>query len=147
MDAVPRRAVLSGVVVTVATIAGCAGGNTTGRSDAESRDFDGWLSSTTAYNGIVDRTGQSLVTVGVGGDDGLSFDPAAIRVDTGTTVRWEWTGGGSAHNVVAEYTSFESGTYSEAGRTFERAFDTEGIVKYRCVPHEYAGMKAVILVE
>lgn len=147
MDVVTRRAVLSGVVAGLASLAGCVGGSATGRSDLGVPDFDGWLSGTTAYDGVADRTGQSLATVVVGGDDGLSFAPAAIRVDSGTTVRWEWTGGGSAHNVVAKDRSFESGTYAEAGRTFEQIFDTAGVVKYLCVPHEYAGMKGVVVVD
>lgn len=130
----------------VAVFAGCAGTSPPGRSDSEQPDFDGWLSSTPAYDGVVDWTSRSRVTVEVGGDDGLSFDPVAVRVDTGTTVRWEWAGGGSAHNVVAKDRSFESKTYAEAGRTFERSFNTAGVVKYLCVPHEYAGMKGVLVV-
>lgn len=146
METVTRRAVLSGVAVGVTILAGCAGGNASRTDSADRPDFDGWLANTAAYDGVMDRTGQSTVLVAVGGDDGLSFEPPAIRVDVGTTVRWEWTGGGSAHNVAAKDGTFESNTYAESGGTFERSFDTAGVVKYLCVPHEYAGMKGVIVV-
>lgn len=143
---VPRRTVLSGVAVAISCLAGCTGVTASGTPAAERPDFDGWLSNTAAYGGIADLTGRRSVTIDVGGRDGLSFDPAATRIDVGTSVRWHWTGGGSAHNVVAKNRSFESETSAEAGRTFERTFDTAGLVKYLCVPHEYAGMKGVLLV-
>jgi halocyanin-like protein len=75
----------------------------------------------------------------------MSFDPVAIRVDAGATVRWEWAGGGSAHNVAAADGSFESAYHTAEGATFERTFHAPGVVKYLCVPHEYAGMKGVIV--
>lgn len=147
MEPVTRRAVLSGLALGVTSLAGCAGVNASSVIDAERPDFDGWLSNTAAYEGIVDRTGWQAVTIEVGGNDGLSFKPAAVRIDIGTSVQWQWNGGGSAHNVVSKNRSFESKTYSEADRTFERRFDTAGVVKYLCVPHEYAGMKGVIVVK
>jgi halocyanin-like protein len=60
--------------------------------------------------------------------------PAAVRVDPGTTVVWEWTGNGGGHNVVAENGAFESETTSEAGHTFEYTLEESVIVKYACTP-------------
>ncbi|ESP90042.1 halocyanin 2 [Candidatus Halobonum tyrrellensis G22] len=31
----------------------------------------------------------------------MAFDPAAVAVDAGTTVTWEWTGRGGEQDVVA----------------------------------------------
>jgi plastocyanin len=65
----------------------------------------------------------------------------------GTTVRWEWTGDGGAHNVVAEDGTFDSGS-PEAGDTaaFEYTFTDVGSHIYACKPHEALGMKGVITV-
>lgn len=139
-----RRAVLSGVALGVATLAGCA--RTGMNSSPDGRpEFDGWLSDVEGYDGVVDATGRSLVTVVVGPGGDMSFDPAAVRVDVGTTVRWEWAGGGSAHNVAATDGSFESAYHTTKGATFDRTFDEPGAVKYLCVPHEYVGMKGIVV--
>jgi len=71
--------------------------------------YDGWLDDVDNYDGTHDYTGQDEVTVAVGAVDGLKFGPAAILIDPGTTVVWEWTGEGGAHNVVADDETFNSG--------------------------------------
>jgi plastocyanin len=52
-----------------------------------------------SYDGsVADMTEQSEVTVETGaeGNGGnFAFEPAAIRIDTGTTVVWKWTGQGA----------------------------------------------------
>lgn len=126
-------------------LAGClARANGSDGSPAET--YDGWLADANGYDGLVDRTGRPVVTVVVGGNPDMAFDPVAVRVDAGTTVRWEWAGGGSVHNVAADDGRFESEYSSEAGATYERTFDAPGVVKYQCVPHAYAGMKGVVVV-
>jgi halocyanin-like protein len=102
------------------------------------------------YEGVVDATGQSevSVTVGAAGNGGnYAFNPPAVQVDPGTTVVWEWTGEGQQHNVLAEEGGeFESELTGEAGFTFEHTFDSEGVVKYSCTPHRTLGMKGVVVV-
>lgn len=113
-------------------------------------DYGDWFSNVSNYAETVDRTGQQEVTVTVGaeGNNGnLAFGPAAVRVDPGTTVVWEWNGKGGTHNVAAEDGSFESEMTGEAGFTFEHTFEEAGITKYACVPHEAMGMKGAIVVE
>jgi len=110
-----------------------------------------WLSDVGNYGGtITDRTGQSNVSVQTGaeGNNGnFAYEPAAIRVDTGTTVVWEWTGQGGSHNVVAESGGeFESKLVSDAGHTFEQTFESAGAVTYYCTPHRGVGMKGAIIV-
>jgi halocyanin-like protein len=116
-----------------------------------SAQYGDWLSDVPNYDGTHDYRGRDEVTVAVGaGENGLVFGPAAILVDPGTTVVWEWTGAGGAHNVVADDGPFDSGeTVGEAGHTFEYTFSdaTSGdVFAYLCTPHQAVGMKGVVAI-
>ena len=108
--------------------------------------MDDYLSDARLYDGtVLDLTGSDEVVVDVGaGDVGFAFDPAALRVAAGTTVRWEWTGTGGAHNVAAaseSATDFDSGSaVDSAEETFEHTFDEPGVQLYYCTPHRMNGM-------
>ena len=115
---------------------------------------DQFLSGVPNYDGdIVDETGNDEVTVAVG-ENGLQFTPSAIRVNTGTTVTWEW--GGPNHNVVAQEDAFpqsdvppavfDSGEPQGPGTTFEFTFEQAGGYPYLCEPHSYQ-MKGFVIVE
>jgi halocyanin-like protein len=160
-DKLSRRRYLAGTgaALTIGTLAGCSGGGdggdgSDGSSGSAAEDvpdeIDEYLSDARMYEGtIMDSTGQDEVTVQVGaGDIGYAFSPAAIRIDSGTTVVWEWTGEGGAHNVesVEESESdFSSGNaVAEEGETFEQSFDNTGIQLYRCTPHQANGMLGAI---
>lgn len=142
-----RRSFLRG---TAAAGTATAAGATLGSASAQSEpDYGDWFDDVSNFDGTYDFTGESEVTVDVGapGNGGnLAFSPAAIRVDPGTTVVWEWTGKGSVHNVVAEDGSFGSDRYSTAGETYERTFDSEGTFEYLCEPHVAMGMKGAVVV-
>ncbi|MFB6125984.1 MAG: halocyanin domain-containing protein [Halolamina sp.] len=170
-----RRSVLRGCgVALTGLLAGCAGGGdgddgesdatdgdgestpTPTEEDAEADDsgsmasFDGWMENVGNYDGVVDRTGQSEVTVKVGTEangGAYGYGPAAVRVSAGTTVSWEWTGNGGSHNVVARDGSFESELVGEGGHTFTHTFESTGTTKYYCQPHKTMGMKGVVVVE
>lgn len=125
------------------------GGNETG-GGGEQPSFDGWLADTSNYDGVEDVTGQEGATVMVGaeGNGGnLAFEPAAVRIDAGTTVTWEWTGQGGSHNVKHQDGNFESEYHDQEGATFEHTFEEAGTYKYLCVPHQSQGMKGVVVVE
>jgi len=111
-------------------------------------DYDGYLDDARNFDGtVVDATGQSSVTVAVGaeGNGGtFAFDPPAVRVDAGTTVRWEWTGEGGAHSVVAADGRFVSDLTDQANVTYEHTFQTVGVARYYCAPHRTLGMKGVV---
>ncbi|MXR40546.1 halocyanin domain-containing protein [Halobaculum sp. WSA2] len=112
-------------------------------------DFEAWFGNVSNYDGVVDKRGMNTVTVTVGAPGnggGFAFGPAAVRVDPGTTVVWEWTGEGGMHNVAATDGAYESALSSDAGDTFERTFDAEGISRYVCTPHEPMGMKGAVVV-
>lgn len=131
-----RRRLLAAGVVT--GLAGCLESNSGG-------PYDGYLSAAKGFESVMDQTGTDEVTVQVGaGEQGLAFDPAAVRVSPGTTVVWEWTGKGGRHNVVEQEGSFKSPYYVGPGRTFEQTFDEATVVKYLCEPHESQGMLGVV---
>lgn len=144
-----RRYVIgTGTVVTLGGLAGCADSDEGNGdvSDDVPAELDEFLADARLYDGtIAVRTDEDEVTVDVGGGpDGLAFDPPALRIDAGTTVRWEWTGEGGEHNVVSTPESdseFSSGdSAAEAGTTFEHAFDEAGIQLYECEPHRGVNM-------
>lgn len=108
-----------------------------------------WLADVDNFTGVVDRTGLETVTVQVGaqGNDGyFAFEPPAVRVSRGTTVTWEWTGQGGAHDVVALDGSFASDLTADADASFSHTFDATGTVRYYCSPHRALGMKGTVVV-
>ena len=139
---------------TTATASGTAGGgsNASGaESGGSSTDFDygDWFADVSNFDGTVDATGQDEVRIEVGasGNGGaFAFSPAAVNVDPGTRIVWEWTGEGGQHDVAAADESFGSELQSEAGATYGIEVDGAGIVEYACTPHEGIGMKGAIVV-
>ncbi|MES3516684.1 MAG: halocyanin domain-containing protein [Natronomonas sp.] len=162
MTNLSRRRMIGAAIgtVSVVTLAGCAGDDDTGDDDGDDADgddpvppeMDAFLTENEArlYDGTIeDATGTDEVVVAVGaGDGGLAFDPPALRIDAGTTVVWEWTGDGGAHNVASTEESssdFESGSaVDDADETFEQSFDDDGLQYYRCTPHQTVGMYGAI---
>ncbi|PSP82859.1 halocyanin domain-containing protein [Halobacteriales archaeon QS_1_68_17] len=110
-----------------------------------------YLSDVGNFDGSVsDMTGKDEVIVEVGsrGNGGyFAFYPVAVRVSPGTTVVWEWTGEGGAHNVVAEEGTYESELTDEGGFTFSQTFPSSGDSLYYCEPHRSLGMKGAVVVE
>ncbi len=115
-------------------------------------DYGGWFDDVGNFEGTVDMTGNSSVTVDVGaeGNGGtFAFEPAAVRVDPGTTVTFSWSS--ATHNVLVE--SQPSGAswqghsaIENEGFEFEHTFESEGITKYYCEPHLSLGMKGAVVV-
>jgi nitrite reductase (NO-forming) len=115
--------------------------------DGTAADFGGYLDDVDNVDGVVDRTGESEVTIEVGspGNGGnFGYGPAAVKVDEGTTVTWEWVTG--MHDVQAEDGSFKSTLTDDDGHTFSQPMDKAGVVKYFCQPHKAMGMKGVVVV-
>ena len=133
-----RRAYLSVVAGASVALAGCGGGR---------EEYGDWFSNVDNYDGEIDRTGEGRVVVAVGADDGFAFDPAAIQVDAGTAVSWQWTGTGGRHNVVERGGAFASPYYQDAGEAWEYTFDEAGLFPYYCDPHREMGMKGGVRVE
>lgn len=173
-DELTRRRLLSTTTVAAAgVLAGCGGGGgdesggggdengdtttpTEEETAAETEDgaqaaVSEYLASTSNYDGeILDETGNETVTVEVGSSangGNFGFAPAAIRVDSGTTVRWVWTGEGGQHNVVDEDGAYESELVADEGHEFEHTFEESGTSLYFCEPHKTLGMKGAVVVE
>lgn len=138
------------------------GSNTLSGSDYP--EVDEWLTETEIgdeaqnYDGtILDRREEDAVEVEVGtGDTGLQFEPPAVAVSPGTTVRWVWTGQGGAHNVVAggdeqngesDYEFSSGDPVDEEGETYEQTLEDPGNALYYCRPHLTVGMKGAVIVE
>lgn len=161
---------LAGLTTLITGLAGCSeGGDTDDGSDEtlsgeDYPEVDEWLTEMEVggeapnYDGaIVDQREEDTIRIDVGaGDDGLQFEPAAVAVSAGTTVRWEWTGEGGAHNVVADPDGqigesdheFSSGDpVDEEGETYEQMLDDSGTALYHCEPHLSVGMKGAVVVE
>jgi halocyanin-like protein len=174
-EQIPRRTALRGIglAATAGVLAGCSsdagdgesdggdGGGYGGGGDGDSdggggedtsvpSEVDDYLSGAMEYEGeAVDATGEDSPTVDVGaGNAGLAFDPPALRVSTGTTVTWVWTGQGGGHNVVAEDGAFDSGgAVVEEGTEFQHTFEDSGNYHYYCNPHRASGMLGAVIVE
>lgn len=111
-----------------------------------------WLSATGNYDGeILDRRAEDQVDVQVGtqSENGnFAFSPVAIRIQTGTTVQWQWTGRGGSHNVQARRGQFRSGSPREGGGiTFTHTFEETGTYLYECSVHTNFGMRGAVIVE
>ncbi|WP_276270789.1 halocyanin domain-containing protein [Haloarcula litorea] len=136
----------------VRSAVGTAALGAVGTATAQSEpDYGGWFENVSNYDGTVDRRGQDTVeiTVGAQGNNGaFAFSPAAVMVSPGTEVVWTWTGEGGGHNVVSEGDGpLDSGSpVSEADTTYSHTFESEGIYKYVCTPHESLGMKGAVVV-
>ena len=141
-------------MTAVAALAGCFGDGNGGGDDGPILDtepnYKGWFKGVSNYEGTRDLRDQSEVTVAVGAQGSLGyfkFAPPAIAVSPGTTVRWEWTGKGGPHNVVAQEGTFESGKpVDRKDETFEYTFDSPGVFRYYCEPHRGQGMKGAAFV-
>jgi halocyanin-like protein len=111
-------------------------------------DFGGWLDDVGNFNGVEDMRGNDQVTVQVGTEANggpYGYTPAAVHVDAGTTIQFEWTGN-QEHNVVHQDGEFESDLYTAAGVNYEYTFEEDGIYNYYCTPHRGLGMKGSVVV-
>jgi halocyanin-like protein len=117
---------------------------------------DDWLAGVDRFEGTVtDRTDRDRTTVRAGapGNGGhFSFDPLVAKVSTGTTVAWEWSGEGGAHNVVfdteaGDPVAADSGEVtSEPGVHYEHTFEEAGVYLYYCAPHQSLGGRGAVIV-
>ena len=72
------------------------------------------------------------------------FQPGALAVPAGTTVRWVWVQGATEHNVVPDATEPTSSTIEDYPFIYQYTFTTPGTYDYHCTVH--AGMSGTITV-
>ena len=159
-----RRALALAAGGTLGSLAGCLGSldrigdggsdgsddEFTDTTDVPEPEYGHWFDGGTDYPGTVDRRGEEAVAIAVGDGDGFRFDPAAVWVDYGTTVRWEWTGEAGAHDV-ATYdgpAAIRSRVTDEADHEYAVTVteSDEGITRYSCRPHQGIGEHGAIVV-
>lgn len=146
-----RRTVLkAGGATLMLGVAGCVGDDDDGNggdSDVPS-EVDDYLSDANGYDGsITDMTGEDSITIENGPNEpDYEYDPAAVRIDAGTEVTWEWVTDG--HTVTADEgpADFDTAIENE-GFEFSYTFDEEGIVLYECAPHAAIGQLGAVVVE
>ncbi|MFB6118810.1 plastocyanin/azurin family copper-binding protein [Halosegnis sp.] len=133
-----RRDFLRALPVGAVALAGCSGGGT----DTETSTAT--PTETPTPTPTASPTPDADLTVIVGPDGNLVYDPEQATVDVGATVAWVWDSGG--HSVTVESTpdgadwSGTGTTLHDAGYVHEHTFDTEGVYDYYCNPHRSAGM-------
>jgi halocyanin-like protein len=102
------------------------------------------------YDSISAKGGSSTtVAVGAEGNGGtFAYAPAAIAVEQGTTVNWEWQAESGRHNVESTGDSdfgLDSGD-PKTEDSYEFTFEEAGVALYECIPHKSLGMKGAVVV-
>ncbi|WP_435077097.1 plastocyanin/azurin family copper-binding protein [Halococcus sp. AFM35] len=132
------------------------GRTTTGSTDTRPvtepapQPVDEYLSDANFYDGNM-VVGVPFVAVGAPGPK-TGFDPAAIKVATGTEVTWEWANDEQAHSVVSASTSdgtrvLDSGRPKEGTRvTYRHTFEEPGIYRYYCGVHRAQTARGAVVV-
>ena len=149
-SAVTRRSLLRASAGAGAAAVGTSA--LVGGAAAQDASVDEWLSDADNYDGVIDETGSGEVTVEVGTNangGSFGFGPAAVQVDPGTTVTFEWVS--NTHNVLVENQPSEAGWSGEEGinnegYSYSHTFETEGVYTYYCNPHLSMGMKGAVVV-
>jgi halocyanin-like protein len=138
-------AAVSGAGTAAAAEEGEGGGGSGGTPD-----FGGYIDGAKGGS-FEDMRGNEEVTVEVGGgSEDLAFLPTGLWIDPGTTVTFEWVSNG--HNVLPEEQPDGAGwegsgqALENEGFSYTHTFDTAGIYKYYCSPHEQLGMLGAIAV-
>lgn len=125
--------------------------STNAGENGSQQQVSSWLSGANYDGSLEDLTGSNMPTVKVGAKSKngyFAFEPAAIRISTGTKVTWQWTGKGGVHNVVAKSDAFTSGEpLSENSATYTHTFEESGVYLYYCTPHRSLGMKGAVIVK
>ncbi|MFC7057482.1 halocyanin domain-containing protein [Halovenus salina] len=130
-----------------AIIVGDGGGGGGGGGSNADAQVDEYLADANGYDGsIEDMTGQGSITIENGSNEpDYAFGPAAVRIDAGTEITWEWVSDGHSVRAV-EGAEFDSGI-ENSGFTWSRTFDEPGVILYECQPHAAIGQLGAIIVE
>ena len=159
-----RRQVLKAVGATgfALPLAGCSGGEGgDGGGDATTTPETTTAETTTTSDSDGDEQ-SSGVTVAVGPEKRLRFEPEDVEVTVGETVDWAFESPG--HNVTSmpgaspkcenpegaePFASYEGDQHfavNEVGTTFSHTFEVPGEYVYVCTPHAGQGMVGTVTV-
>lgn len=138
--------------IGMTAIAGCLGvvssdADSQGTPETAERDGENQLDEP------VDHAAVAMKSDGAG----HHFDPPLVWITPGGTVTW--TNESGAHTatayhpdvdkprrIPAEASAWDSGMFSESGKTSEHTFDVEGVYDYFCIPHEFRAMVGRVIV-
>ncbi len=158
MQANTRRRLLQGLGAGALALAGCFGGdgddpeNDTGAENGDEGETgeqdEGTEDDPTSEEDEpeeleipdpVDWTDESRATIEVGPGGEHAFVPDAVRVETGTTLRWVWMTDG--HSVVPTHQPSDAGfegneSVEDGGFEFEFVPEVPGEYRYGCEKHE-----------
>jgi halocyanin-like protein len=111
---------------------------------------DEYLSDANFYDGNM-AVGVPFVAVGIPGPR-TGFDPAAIKVSTGTEVTWVWATDDQLHSVTSASTSdgtrvLDSGTPRRGSSiTYRHTFEEPGVYRYYCGVHRAQSARGAVVV-
>jgi len=148
---VTRRQYLYGIGAAgiTTTLAGCSGGGGDTETTTTTQDSGG-------------GGGSDEVTVAVGPDKKLRFEPEDVEIPVGGTVHWEFESEG--HNVTSlpgasdkcenpegaePFASYDGNNHfsvDDVGETFSHTFEVAGKYTYVCAPHAGQGMVGTVTV-
>jgi halocyanin-like protein len=145
-----RRLLRAGGATLTAALAGCLGalgGEIEFDDEVPAAVVDHLASANNVDGSVTDRTDEAKLVIETGPGGNLSYDPALVAIDAGTTVTWEWQSNG--HTVTSEQTPGETefDTRGTNGDQFTETFDVPGNVLYYCNPHRGAGHLGAIIVK
>lgn len=146
---IDRRKVLkAGGAALIIGAAGCVGDDDDDAADDVPDEVHDFLSDANGYDGnIEDMTGEDSITIENGPNaPDYEYDPAAVRIDAGTEVTWEWVSDGHTVTTQDGPEDFDTGIENE-GYEFSHTFDEPGNVLYVCTPHEAIGQLGAVVVE
>lgn len=169
-----RRRFLAGVsFATTIGLAGCTAPSSTGQSQTTeqapqsttnestssdpSHSTDGENAHSSDHGSTPDGPRSSATVTMKTNSEGTHFEPHIVWVEQGGSVTWELANGSHSTTAYAngnetpqripdDASSWDSGTLSEQGKTFEHTFETAGVYDYYCTPHEATGMLGSIIV-
>lgn len=93
-----------------------------------------------------DATGPTTVDVTIQDD---AFNPSAVSISAGSTVRWTWaTGNANPHDLTWVDVGV-TGVAAQNTGTYQRTFNIAGTFQYYCVIHgtPTTGMRGAVTVQ
>ena len=94
---------------------------------------------------VAQLAGAATKTVQVGPNGALVFSPAAVTVDVGDTVEWQWMTGFHSTTRQQGAETWDSGAVPSP-HTFSHTFTHPGMYPYVCTVHVYYGMTGTVTV-
>lgn len=115
----------------------------TGEQERKSVTISAGQSATRSFALLTQIDGEVVeVTL----NDNLTFSPALVTIEPGTTIRWR-SQSNMLHTVTPDgHSEWDETNLEQSGQIFHHTFDEEGEFDYFCLPHQAQGMVGTITV-